>query len=239
MVFEKIVAPSPRELFVRQIVDSIMSGKLKPGDKLPPERELSEQMGINRSLVHSGIEELQRMGFVNVLPRRGNFVANFAEEGNFDTLLAIANYVGEEYDGNIRISIVEMRNAVVGGAMIRLEKTGTPQDFAYLRKVIKEHREKSGDDIERTAECMMQFNLELAKISGNVIFPLIMNSFAKAQLFWKRCVQHWGVETIFAQEEKIVELLEQGRGHEAAVYMENIFEAYMSDHGMARKFAKV
>lgn len=234
MVFEKIVAPTPRELFVGQIVDMIMSGKLKPGDKLPPERELSEQMGVNRSLVHGGMEELQRMGFVNILPRRGNFVADFAEEGNFNTLLAIANYGGEEYDGNMNISLVEMRNAVVGGAVIRLGKAGTPQDFEHLRQVLEEHRKMAGDDIEKTAECMMQFNLELAKTSGNLIFPIIMNSFTKAHLFWKRCVQHWGVETIFAQEEKMIELIERGKGHEAAVYIENIFEAYMSDHGMTR-----
>ena len=45
MEFEKIVAPSPKELFVEQIVKAILAGRLRPGDRLPTERELAEKMG--------------------------------------------------------------------------------------------------------------------------------------------------------------------------------------------------
>lgn len=38
MTFNKINAPSVREIFVRQIENKILSGELKPGDKLPPAR---------------------------------------------------------------------------------------------------------------------------------------------------------------------------------------------------------
>lgn len=52
MTFDKIVAPTPRELFIGQIIKKVLSGELRIGEKLPTERELAEQMEINRSAVH-------------------------------------------------------------------------------------------------------------------------------------------------------------------------------------------
>ncbi len=235
MEFEKIVAPSPKELFVEQIVKAILAGRLRPGDRLPTERELAEKMEINRSLVHSGIEELARMRFVRIEPRRGNFVADYARDGDFNTLTAIAKYTGGELSRSTRTALVETRNAIVGGAMIRLAKTGTEDDFRQLRELVAQQRERAGDNAADTAEYMLNFNLLLTQLSGNTIFALIMNSFAPTNMsFWEKCVEHWGVDTIFKQEDKIIELLENGKGHEAALYIENIFEHYLIDHNMKR-----
>ena len=64
MGFQQIQAPTLRELFVDQVIGMIFSGELRVGDRLPSERELSEQMHISRSMVHTGLEDLERMGFV-------------------------------------------------------------------------------------------------------------------------------------------------------------------------------
>ena len=235
MEFEKIVAPSPKELFVEQIVKAILAGRLRPGDRLPTERELAEKMEINRSLVHSGIEELARMRFIRIEPRRGNFVAAYAKDGDFNTLTAIAKYTGGELSRPTRTALVETRNAIVGGAMIRLAKTGTEDDFRRLRELVARQREQAEHDPADAAEYMLNFNLLLTQLSGNTIFALIMNSFAPTNMsFWEKCVEHWGVDTIFKQEDKIIELLENGKGHEAALYIENIFEHYLSDHNIKR-----
>ena len=50
MEFKEIVAPSIRELFVQQITGMILSGQLRPGDRLPTERELADGMKIYRIL---------------------------------------------------------------------------------------------------------------------------------------------------------------------------------------------
>ena len=62
--FGKISAPSLKEICVQEILTKILSGELKPGDRLPPERELAEAMGISRSSVNHGIMELENMGFL-------------------------------------------------------------------------------------------------------------------------------------------------------------------------------
>ena len=46
MAFREIVAPTVKELFVQQLEGMILSGELRPGDRLPTERELADEMKI-------------------------------------------------------------------------------------------------------------------------------------------------------------------------------------------------
>ena len=67
MDFRPIVAPSIRELFIQQVEGAILSGQLKPGDRLPTERELADTMHISKTVVHEGLRELHRLGFLCLL----------------------------------------------------------------------------------------------------------------------------------------------------------------------------
>ena len=48
MEFGQIVAPTIKELFIERIEGMILSGQLKPGERLPSERDLAEQMKISK-----------------------------------------------------------------------------------------------------------------------------------------------------------------------------------------------
>ena len=52
MEFSKITAPSLKDLFVQQIEEKILSGELPVGSKMPPEREMAEQMKVSRAVVN-------------------------------------------------------------------------------------------------------------------------------------------------------------------------------------------
>lgn len=109
MAFRKIDAPSIKELFLSQMEEMILSGELKPGDKLPPERELADTMGISKTVVHEGIRELSRRGFLDVLSRKGVHVADYTSTGNLDTLFAMIRYRGGMPDRKILISLLDTR----------------------------------------------------------------------------------------------------------------------------------
>ena len=63
MAFREIVAPTVKELFIQQLEGMILSGELRPGDRLPTERELADEMKISKTVVHEGLRELHRLGF--------------------------------------------------------------------------------------------------------------------------------------------------------------------------------
>ena len=86
MDFRPIVAPSIRELFIQQLEGAILSGQLKPGDRLPTERELADTMHISKTVVHEGLRELHRLGFLDIASRRGVTVADYAQTGSLEKI---------------------------------------------------------------------------------------------------------------------------------------------------------
>ena len=216
MGFQQIQAPTLRELFVDQVIGMIFSGELRVGDRLPSERELSEQMRISRSME----------------PRRGNYIEDYARHGNFETLMALGKY-GGQFDHAIESSLVEARDAIEGGAMILLGERGTPADIDQLRVITDGLRASlaAGEGIAAYARWMRKFDTTITELSGNLIFPLLMNSLADVSgVLWERCVTFWGPETVIEQETRITAMLAEGRGRDAALYIENIYHHYCDAH---------
>ena len=124
MDFRPIVAPSIRELFIQQVEGAILSGQLKPGDRLPTERELADTMHISKTVVHEGLRELHRLGFLDIASRRGVTVADYAQTGSLETLMAIMDYHGGLPDEKTARSIVDTADCAIGRDAARLVLDG-------------------------------------------------------------------------------------------------------------------
>ncbi|WP_143462325.1 FadR/GntR family transcriptional regulator [Levilactobacillus enshiensis] len=94
MQFQPIKITNETTQMVTQFEQAILTGQLAIGEQLPSERELAQQLQIGRASVNRGLQELARLGFVTVKPRQGNFVANYHEDGNLETLNVIINFKG-------------------------------------------------------------------------------------------------------------------------------------------------
>lgn len=70
--FEPAVVQKASEEIVNQIQDSILAGKLKPGDSLPPERELIKMFARSRPTVREALRVLEMKGLISVTRRRGH-----------------------------------------------------------------------------------------------------------------------------------------------------------------------
>ncbi len=88
----RIEVENPVDLIISQIRDLISSGKIKPGEKLPPERKLAEHFGVSRNQVREAINKLQIYGIVKVQPQSGTTVTGIgivAIEGLITDILRI------------------------------------------------------------------------------------------------------------------------------------------------------
>ena len=65
---------------VASLRELIVSGKLKVGDKLPTEMEICVQLQVGRSTVREALRVLKALGFVDIVPGKGAFVAKTSEE---------------------------------------------------------------------------------------------------------------------------------------------------------------
>ena len=70
----------PYRLVIDYVRDQVMSGTIKPGDRLPGERELAEQLGISRNSVREGLRILENMGISAPQQGAGHYISlNFDE----------------------------------------------------------------------------------------------------------------------------------------------------------------
>ena len=230
MPFEKIEIPTPKEIFIEKIQEKIIKGKLAVGEKLPTERELEEQTGISKSVIHFALKELANLGFIEIIPRRGAYVADYSRQGSFETLNAILKYRGGRISYKMSVDLVELRNAVEGAALIKLAANHTEEDIAQLRAVVDELRDavEKGEDLSEIAYVTSRFHTLICELSGNNMFGLFMHSFSPiGKVLWENCALFWGGDGFLRQDEKLIELIESGEGHEAQRHIEDIFAQFL------------
>ena len=156
--FGKISAPSLKEICVQEILTKILSGELKPGDRLPAERELAEAMGISRSSVNHGIMELENMGFLTITPRRGTVVNNYRTNPTPQSLFS---------DLMATRLLIEVESARLACANIY------DITLAKMRQLVEELSREPEDP----TEILYRFHYLLTAASGNSVYAMIYRGF--------------------------------------------------------------
>ena len=193
-----IEVPTLQELFVEKIEDQILSGKLKVGDSLPSERQLQEETHISKSVVHAGLVELEEMGFVEIIPRKGTVVANYAETGTVDTLNTLIRKNGGNMTAKQTRSFLEARIALEGSAIKLLAEKATDEDIEILRSKLEAAKKiaaENPDDTDTLAAALYDYHRTICVRSGNEFFPLLLNEFKPIIMgFWEKSIRTFGAE---------------------------------------------
>lgn len=208
MSFSKISAPSLKEIFVREIENSIISGEFKTGSKLPTEKELAQIMGVSLTIVKQGLSELESKGFVEIAPRRGCFVADYATKGSVETLEAIMRYNGGHLSADAIQSFCEVRIHMDNLAYELLVERASDEDIKKLGRVVKSI--KRANTTEELVEHVIDFYHQSYILSGNIILPLFYYSTRLPQTeMYERFAEKNGVDKIVKEVETIYEACEK------------------------------
>ncbi len=208
MEFEKLYAPSLKELFINQLQGMILSDELPVGTRLPPERELANQMHVSRAVVNGGLTELARQGFLEIRPRQGAFVADYRRNGNLDTLMAIMQYNGGVLGKSEIRSLLEVRQGLEHMTVSRAIHYATEDDLEKLGTFIARLSESPTPSPAQAAEIAFGFQHEMTIIGGNSILPLIYSSFkAPCITLWIRFCRRYGVEALYHNMKHLYETL--------------------------------
>lgn len=73
-LLQKIKPQRITEKIVEQIKENISRGDFAAGDKLPPEPEMAEQIGVSRSSIREAIQILEHTGFLEAIQGQGTFI---------------------------------------------------------------------------------------------------------------------------------------------------------------------
>ena len=227
MEFKKISAPTLHELFVDQLEHLILSGKLQIGEKLPPERQLAEMMQVSRSVVNSGINELEKKGFLVIKPRSGTYVADYRRKGTMDTLMAIMKYNGGRIRNEEIRSIFELRMALDSFvAKLCIDRISEEEIQLLYEKIEDIRTAQNKSDAIRAA---FEFQHEFALASGNTLIPLVFQSFiAPINTLWERFIDLYGLEILYQRNYKMWTFIKNRDTEGAIEWIEKSMEECIS-----------
>ena len=122
---------------IDQIRDLITSGRLKPGDRLPAERQLAQTFSVSRSAVREAIRALESLGIVVARAGEGTFVATPPEGQGRDPIMASLFQAW-----NTQRSLFEVRRVLEPGLAALAARRARPEQIEKLRAVLDDQKGK-------------------------------------------------------------------------------------------------
>ncbi len=167
--FEAVRKTKLYEEVAKQIQRQIVEGSLKPGDKLPPERELAEKFEVSRSSVRDAIRALELIGLVEPRQGDGTVVCDLSADSLVNPLATMLlrkrELVGE---------LLDVRKMIEPPLAARAATHAAPEEIAYLEAILRRQREKvrSGElAIEEDSE----FHYTIARAAKNSVVLKVLD----------------------------------------------------------------
>ncbi|WP_323035238.1 FadR/GntR family transcriptional regulator [Pararhodobacter sp.] len=209
MPFQPVQQEKLAQGVVRQIELLILRGLLRPGERLPSERELAERMGVSRPSLREAIAELQGRGLLESRAGSGVFVVEILTSTYSKALIDLfANHEEAVFD------YVSFRRDLEGMAAERAARFGSDTDLKIIdtvfRKMEAAHGKKNPAD---EAALDAEFHLAIIEASHNIIMLHTMRAMfdlLKAGVFYNR-------QQMFRHRETRGILLEQHRAINEAI----------------------
>lgn len=176
--FAKVSRPRAYQVVVAQVEEAILRGELRPGDRLPSERELCTQLGVSRPTVREAMRALENAGMVRLRPNDPNGGAIVRLPG------------GEEFERSL-LSLVRFSQISLGdlvGFRMMIETAACylaahTDDATLIDSIIEAH-----EAVERVADgpdaafiaADIEFHVAVAKASGNRMLELCTHAVKSA-----------------------------------------------------------
>lgn len=167
---QAIQVENPVDKIIRQLKHLIVSGQLKPGDRLPAERVLSEKFGVGRSYVREAILKLEFYGLLKINPQSGTYVSGLSIKVIDSLITDIINFNKDDFS-----ALVEARYYLERDAIRLAAERRTDEDLVIIEKAMLDYEAKvehGGNAVEED----MLFHVAIARATKNsVIESMILN----------------------------------------------------------------
>lgn len=156
-----------------EIKQYILSNGLTPGDPLPPESALADQLGISRTVVREAVKGLEALGLIEVRAGAGLFVNSFS----FDRLIDHSIF-GIQFHAKQLADVLEVRHHIEWGMSEKAVQARTPEQVANLRGILSGMRSRA-ERGEYDHELDERFHRELYVNIDNAFVHRIL------EIFWE------------------------------------------------------
>lgn len=204
---------------VSQIQELVSLGAFPPGSKLPPEREMAQQLGVSRPTLREALGVLEHMGLVRSVQGDGTYVVNPAQKALLDPLQAIITGSQQRM-----AELAEFRTEIEAWAAGLAAKRAGEDDLSLLGEILQEMKnavcQKSSFH-----ELDAEFHLAVARAAHNAVYYHVANTIfyllaeitrISHELIFRDHEEQWA---LFREHEAIHEAIQRRDENQARLLM--------------------
>jgi GntR family transcriptional repressor for pyruvate dehydrogenase complex len=200
---------------ILKIKEMIRSGELGPGDRLPPEKELSEALGLSRSSLREAVKALEIIRVLDVRRGDGTYVTSLTP----DTLLDAMSFVVDIHQDSSLLELFEVRRILEPAAAAIAAARVAPPAVEELRGLLAE----LGDNptVDALVAHDQVFHRRIAELAGNAYLTSLLETLSSSTLrarIWRGLSEEGAVERTLTEHRAIVEALARGDATLAAAH---------------------
>ncbi len=192
---------------IDKIKDMLIRGELKAGDRLPPEKELAERLGLSRSSLREAVKALELIRVLNVRRGDGTYVtsldANLLNE-------AVAFIVDLHQDRSV-LELFEVRRILEPATGFMAAGKITAEELGALRATMDGIDETT--EIEELVAHDLEFHRIICRAAGNQYLGSLLDALSSSTVrarIWRGLTQDKAVAHTLAEHEAIADSLERG-----------------------------
>jgi GntR family transcriptional repressor for pyruvate dehydrogenase complex len=129
-----------RNKLYEEVADKLQQwilAEMKPGDKLPPERQLAEMFGVGRSSVRDAVRKLQAMGLVEPLQGHGTVVREISDDAIISPLSSVL-----VRKWKLVAELLDVRKIIEPGIAARAASNASPEHISAMEEIMKRQTAK-------------------------------------------------------------------------------------------------
>lgn len=172
MEYPRIKSERLSDAIARQLEKLILEGVLGPGERLPAERDLAQQLDVSRPSLREALHKLEAAGLIETRHGGGTFVKNAIGDVITEPLIDLFHRHPEA-----ALDFIELRSTLEGMSAYYAALRGTEEDRAILadrfRAMEDAHRL---DDPTEEGERDADFHIAIAETSHNIVLLHVMRS---------------------------------------------------------------
>ncbi|MFF2390830.1 FadR/GntR family transcriptional regulator [Agromyces sp. NPDC058104] len=192
---------------ILRIKEMILSGELAPGDRLPPEKELSERLGLSRSSLREAVKALEVIRVLDVRRGDGTYVTSLEPR----LLLEAMSFVVDLHDDHSILEIFAVRRILEPAAASLAARHAGDAELERLRESVAgvDH----AADVESLVDHDLEFHRGIADATGNGYLASLIDSLSSHTVrarIWRGITQESAVERTLQEHHAILDAIAAG-----------------------------
>ena len=192
---------------ILRIKEMILTGELAPGGRLPPEKELSERLGLSRSSLREAVKALEVIRVLDVRRGDGTYVTSLEPR----LLLEAMSFVIDLHDDQSVLEIFAVRRILEPAAAALAARNAGDDALSSLRQAVATVDHAS--DVEGLVEHDLEFHRGIAEATGNSYLASLLDSLSSHTVrarIWRGITQESAVERTLQEHHAILDAISAG-----------------------------